>query len=313
MEDRLKDLQRIANAGGLAVYDRDDMKETDRGESFMPDFMSRTRDVQSYLEAIRSNNQEMLNLKERHRACTLPEQEKRISQQLKQLIDANGETCTAAKDVLEFISEEVEQAKKIAPGEPETRMKINTHTALMTKFRELLKETQTVQIDTKSSIKQKIVRQARLIDENLTDRQIEEICQDPEGASRLVASKMFGQGHTRLQNAVSDIQDKYRDIQRLEASVAVVHQMFVDLALLVHAQGEALDNIELNIDQAHNYVNKGERKLQEAKEYHQSSRKKLCCLAVIGIIVLVAIVVPIASYARAVSYTHLTLPTIYSV
>lgn len=28
---------------------------------------------------------------------------------------------------------------------------------------------------------------------------------------------MYGQAHTKLENAVSDIQDKYRDIQKLEA------------------------------------------------------------------------------------------------
>ena len=39
----------------------------------------------------------------------------------------------------------------------------------------------------------------------------------PQGVAKLFADRMYGQGHTKLQNAVSDIQDKYRDIQKLEA------------------------------------------------------------------------------------------------
>ena len=49
--------------------------------------------------------------------------------------------------------------------------------------------------------------------------------------------------------------------------------MFVDLAMLVHQQGEMLDNIELNLNDAKNYVEKGEKQLQKAKASHQAARK----------------------------------------
>ena len=61
-------------------------------------------------------------------------------------------------------------------------------------------------------------------------------------------------------------------------SVNAVYQMFVDMALLVHQQGEMLDNIELNVNDAKNYVEKGEKQLQKAKENHQAARKVLYIL-----------------------------------
>lgn len=98
---------------------------------------------------------------------------------------------------------------------------------------------------------------------------------------------MVGQAPMRLQNMVSDIQDKYRDIKKLEQVVALevvktkipcqsvnmVHQMFVDMALLVHHQGEMIDNIEINIGAANNYVEKANVKLNKAKKSHMSARK----------------------------------------
>jgi len=40
------------------------------------------------------------------------------------------------------------------------------------------------------------------------------------------------------------VADKYQDVLTLEASVAELHQMFLDFALLTEKQGELLDQIE---------------------------------------------------------------------
>lgn len=54
-----------------------------------------------------------------------------------------------------------------------------------------------------------------------------------------------------------------------------VYQMFSDIALLVHNQGEQLDNIEENMNKAKDYVEKAEKNLIKAKEQHQKTRKVL--------------------------------------
>lgn len=48
----------------------------------------------------------------------------------------------------------------------------------------------------------------------------------------------------------------------------MIFNLFKDLAILVQQQGEAIDNIELNIDDAHNYVVGAEQELIEAKDLH---------------------------------------------
>lgn len=49
--------------------------------------------------------------------------------------------------------------------------------------------------------------------------------------------KIYGQASITLKNTVSDIQDKFRDIQKLEASVNQCVALFNELATLVQAQG----------------------------------------------------------------------------
>ncbi len=70
----------------------------------------------------------------------------------------------------------------------------------------------------------------------------------------MVERKILGQPSNTLKNEVSDIQDKFRDIKKLEHSVQQCVALFTELSALVFAQGEKIDNIEANVDDAKNYV-----------------------------------------------------------
>lgn len=52
-----------------------------------------------------------------------------------------------------------------------------------------------------------------------------------------------------------------------------MYRLFNDLAILVQQQGEMIDNIEVNIRTAKDYVEKGEKNLVEAKKNLDSARK----------------------------------------
>lgn len=45
---------------------------------------------------------------------------------------------------------------------------------------------------------------------------MERYVENPQEAEQLLQKKIYGQASVGLQNAVSDIQDKFRDIQKLE-------------------------------------------------------------------------------------------------
>jgi t-SNARE complex subunit (syntaxin) len=258
-------------------------------QALIPQFSSKVKLLQQALNQVKFNNEEILRLKDKHAAATLNEQEKKISDELNRLIDQNNALCKTVKDQLGLLQTEVEESKKNEPDEPETRAKIINYQALSSKFSDIIKESQNVQLDFKASVKSKIGRQAKIVDSSLTDAQVEEITNDPEGAAKLLSSKMLGAGHTKLQNAVSDIQDKYKDILKLERSVEIMHQMFVDMSILVHAQGQIIDSIALNLSDAKSYVNKGVGKLANAQDSHKKSRTLQCYILlciIIGVTIL---------------------------
>jgi syntaxin 1B/2/3 len=286
MEDRLAELR---DKGGPETLET----ETDE---LMPDFNKKVNLIHFHLKKIKQNTEQITALKERHNSATLAEAEKAISETLDRLISDNTKACKQVKEDLEAIESEVVRSKREEKGEPETRIKEITYKALKSKFAEVLKESQVAQIDFKTAAKSKLSRHIKIVDPSLTADQVEEVCNDPEGADKLLSGKMLGRGHIRLQNAVSDIKEKFQDIKKLERSIETIHQMFTDIQMLVQAQGEMLDNIQLNVEEAENYVKKANKELKKAKESHKKWKKWKCILLLCLVIVIaIVIVVPIVA------------------
>lgn len=70
------------------------------------------------------------------------------------------------------------------------------------------------------------------------------------------------------------VAEKYQDVLMLEHSVAEMHQMFLDFALLTERQGEILDHIEFHVTSAVDHVGEGNIDTRTAIEYQKLIREK---------------------------------------
>lgn len=66
--------------------------------------------------------------------------------------------------------------------------------------------------------------------------------------------------------ALTYIQDRHKEILKLQKSLEEVHQMFLDLAALVEQQGEVIDRIAFNISHAKEDVLKATEELKQANK-----------------------------------------------
>lgn len=83
---------------------------------------------------------------------------------------------------------------------------------------------------------------------------------------------------------MDDIEKKYESILKLEENVNELFTLFQELTNMIDQQGEQLDNIEANLDDAIDYVEKAETHLKEAQEVHKKTRKRMCCMIfVVGV------------------------------
>lgn len=103
------------------------------------------------------------------------------------------------------------------------------------------------------------------------------------------------QGRGQILDTISEIQERHDAVKEIEKNLMELHQVFLDMAALVEAQGQQLNNIESHVAHASSFVQRGTEQLQEAKVYQKSSRKWTCIAIGLGAVVLVVILFPVLS------------------
>ncbi|MQL98855.1 hypothetical protein Taro_031560, partial [Colocasia esculenta] len=84
------------------------------------------------------------------------------------------------------------------------------------------------------------------------------------------------QGEGQVMDSITEIQKRHDAVKEIEKSLMDLHQVFLDMATLVEAQGQQLNDIECNVSHASSFVHRGTEQLEVAREYQKSSRKWTC-------------------------------------
>ena len=67
------------------------------------------------------------------------------------------------------------------------------------------------------------------------------------------------------------LQDRLHDLEAVETVMHDVHNMMKDCALMVNDQGDMIDRIEVDVEDAWVHTEKGNKELVEADEYQRST------------------------------------------
>merc|ERR1711892_481049 len=111
--------------------------------------------------------------------------------------------------------------------------------------------------------------------------------QTQEGQTLINMENTAGQvqvQQTMNQDEYQAMQERENAIAQLEADIADVNMIFKDLASMVHDQGEIIDSIENNIENAVTDISAGNQQLIAARDHQRSARKKKIIIAIIALI-----------------------------
>ncbi|XP_019153797.1 PREDICTED: syntaxin-121-like [Ipomoea nil] len=107
------------------------------------------------------------------------------------------------------------------------------------------------------------------------------------------------QGRGEVMETVLEIQERHEAVKEVERSLKELHQVFLDMAVLVETQGEQLDDIESQVNRASSFIRGGAQHLQVAREHQKSSRKWACIGIIILLIVILIIVLSIQPWKKS--------------
>ncbi|XP_042296042.1 syntaxin-7 [Sceloporus undulatus] len=77
------------------------------------------------------------------------------------------------------------------------------------------------------------------------------------------------------------IEERESAIRQLEADIMDINEIFKDLGMMIHEQGDVIDSIEANVETAEVHVQQANQQLSRAGDYQRKSRKKMCILIVV--------------------------------
>ena len=98
------------------------------------------------------------------------------------------------------------------------------------------------------------------------------------------------QGRGRILDTINEIQERHDAVKDIEKSLNELHQVFLDMAVLVQSQGGQLDTIEDSLKRTNKIIRSGADQLVKARFYQKNTRKWTCYAVLILIIIVVLVV-----------------------
>ncbi|PWA48074.1 Syntaxin/epimorphin, conserved site-containing protein [Artemisia annua] len=98
------------------------------------------------------------------------------------------------------------------------------------------------------------------------------------------------QGRGQVMETILEIQERHDAVTVIERNLKELHQVFMDMAVLVEHQGAQLDDIESHVNRANSYVVRGTSQLNEARKKQKNTRK-WTCFAILLLLIIIAIIV----------------------
>jgi len=288
---------RSNSTSGLAPGNDSSRKQSSHATpTFMEDFFAKVESVKEDIQHIEQATKEITELNEAATLAASAEKEQELSAQLTPVIQGTNQKAAHAKGLLQYLKDETQKMKDSQNSEDpdeekpknknnnQIRIRNDLQIMLTRRFVETMKGYQQAQTKYKTDIKKKVKRQVRIAAPEATEDEIEDVLRSGD-TSAFYKSKILTSAAEPIRNAYADVVDKYKDVLKLEQSVAELHQMFLDMALLVEQQGEMLDQIEYQIQSASDYIEDGNEEIAKALVHQKEARKRQCCILMIVLVV----------------------------
>ncbi|XP_027165064.1 syntaxin-related protein KNOLLE [Coffea eugenioides] len=183
-------------------------------------------------------------------------------------------------------------------GTPVDRTRSAVTNGLRKKLKELMMEFQGLRQKMMTEYKETVGRRYFTVTGEYPDEEvIEKIISsgNGQGGEEFMSRAIQEHGSGMVLETVVEIQDRYDAAKEIEKSLLELHQIFLDMAVMVEAQGEQLDDIQHHVMNAAQYVSDGTKNLKTAKDYQRSSRKCMCIGIILLLVIILLVIIPIAT------------------
>ncbi|KAF7235980.1 Syntaxin-3 [Varanus komodoensis] len=261
MKDRLEQLKAKQDQDDAD----DDLEIAIDNTAFMDEFFAEIEETRQNIDKISENVEEAKKLYSIILSAPIPEP--KTKDDLEQLTTDIKKMANTVRNKLKSMERNIEQDE--VRSSADLRIRKSQHSVLSRKFVDVMTKYNEAQVDFRERSKGRIQRQLEITGKNTTDEELEEMLES--GNPSIFTSGIMDSQISK--QALSEIEGRHKDILRLESSIKELHDMFVDIAMLVENQGEIVDNIELNMMHTLDHIEKARDETKKAIKYKSKARK----------------------------------------
>ncbi|CAM6026662.1 unnamed protein product [Sphagnum balticum] len=276
------------------------------GETEMANVVGSGKDMTLFFEAVGEIKGEMERIKQfLTKLQELNEQSKTIHQSqamsaLRDRMDADiVQVTTIARSIkakLETL-DKANLANRRVPwceeGSTTDRTRTSITSTLRKKLKDLMGDFQLLRQRMMEEYKQTVERRVYTVTGQRPDEEtLENIIATGESETYLQEAIQF-QGRGQITEMIREIHDRHDAVKDIQKNLLELHQIFMDMAVLVEAQGEQLNDIEQQVNKASSFVQRGTGQLEIAKRHQRNKRKCMCICVILLIILILIILLPI--------------------
>ncbi|RLN35834.1 hypothetical protein C2845_PM03G08900 [Panicum miliaceum] len=253
----------------------------DNSDYGLKDFFEEVKDIEMLLDKMSNIVHKLQEANEESKSVTKASAMKAIKGRMEKDIDEVGKIAR----------NNLEKRKKPGCGKGTSvdRSRMSMTIALKKKLKERMNDFQNLRQTIQEEYREVVERRIFTVtgtkpSEEVIDRLIE------TGSSEQIFERAIqGTGRGQILATVEEIQERHDAVMEIEKRLMELQQIFADMAALVDAQGEILDNIENQVQNAVNHVVTGTEALRTAKSLQKKSRK--CMMIAIILLLIIAVII----------------------
>lgn len=226
-----------------------------------------------------------------HNAKTMKDLRARMDADIEQVL----RRAKAVKGKLEALDRANAAHRKLpgcGPGTSADRTRTSVVSGLGKKLKDLMDDFQGLRTRIAAEYKETVGRRYYTVTGEHADEQTIETLISSGESETFLQKAIQEQGRGQIMDTISEIQERHDAVKEIEKSLLDLHQVFLDMAALVEAQGHQLNDIESHVAHANSFVRRGTEELETAREYQKSSRKWYCMAILLGTVLVAILLLP---------------------
>ncbi|XP_057805217.1 syntaxin-132-like [Salvia miltiorrhiza] len=267
--------------------------ERQTGDLGLEDFFKQVQEIEKQYEKLNALLRKLQDAHEESKAITKAAAMKAIKKRMEKDVDEVGKIARTIKLRIEELDKENlanRQKPGCGKGSGVDRSRTSTTVALKKRFKDKMSEFQTLRENIHQEYREVVERRVFTVTGARADEETIDQLIETGDSEQIFQNAIREQGRGQIMDTLAEIQERHDAVRDLEKKLLDLQQIFLDMAVLVDAQGDMLDNIESQVSSAVDHVQSGNTALQKAKSLQRNSRKWMC-IAILILLIIVAIIV----------------------